>query len=193
MRTFTTDLAALGALGIARAPTEVDPPMHFRKPHNSPHRPGGFTLLELLVVLIIVGVVLGLVGANLGPDVRQTVRDEASRLAALLAHARDEAITTGVAVGWQSTDDGYRFLRRGADRTWRPVGRDDALHSRSLPLGVSLSVIEGAMQTSAAPPVIVLLPTGAVEPFRVTLSHGEHRLRVSFDGANAPVVEDARR
>jgi len=36
----------------------------------------------------------------------------------------------------------------------------------------------------------VLAPTGLSEPFRITLALGPHRVRVSSDGVNAPVIED---
>jgi hypothetical protein len=55
---------------------------------------------------------------------------------------------------------------------------------------VSLAAIETAARADGPAPVIVLAPTGLTEPFRITLALGAHRVRVSSDGVNAPVVED---
>jgi hypothetical protein len=37
----------------------------------------------------------------------------------------------------------------------------------------------------------MLSPTGIHDPFRITLALGNLRVRVSSDGANAPIVEDS--
>jgi general secretion pathway protein H len=164
--------------------------MRLRQPIARAGRVAGFTLLELLVVLIILAAMVSLVGVNLAPDARQVLREEASRLALLLGHARDEAITTGVALAWQGTDDGYRFVRRAVDRTWQRVDADDALRARTLPAGVSLARIDVTTQMPGRAPVIVLPPNGIIEPFRITLASGEHRVSVRSDGFGAPVLED---
>jgi general secretion pathway protein H len=148
---------------------------------------GGFTLIEVLVVVVIIAVLVSLVAVKLAPDTRQSLREEALRLAALLAHARDEAIVTGAPLAWQRTERGYRFLHRAPDRTWAAVDRDPSLRAREFPPGVGVAAIETAAGGPAA--LIVLPPTGLTDPFRITLALGEHRLRVSSDGASAAVVE----
>jgi general secretion pathway protein H len=157
---------------------------------TEPTRPArGFTLIEVLVVVVIIAVLVSLVAVKLAPDTRQSLRDEALRLAALLAHARDEAIVTGAPLAWQGSGAGYRFLRRGPDRTWQPLDGDPGLRARSLPAGVSLVAIETPATANRGDPTIVLSPTGVADPFRITLASGEHRLRVASDGAAAPWIE----
>ncbi len=150
---------------------------------------GGFTLVEVLVVVVIIAVLVSLVAVKLTPDARQSLREEALRLAALLAHARDEAIVTGAPLAWQHTGHGYRFLQRAADRSWAAVDRDPSLRARELPAGVDFAAIETSAPPTGARALIVLAPTGLSEPFRITLALGEHRVRVSSDGASAAVVE----
>jgi general secretion pathway protein H len=157
---------------------------------DSPLRQRAFTLVEVLVVVVIIALLVGMVAVRIAPDARQSLREEAARLAALLVHARDEAIATGVPLAWQSADSGYRFVRRAADRTWQPLDRDNALRARELALGVSVAAIETAARADSTVPVIVLAPTGLTEPFRITLMLGPHRVRVSSDGVNTPVIED---
>jgi general secretion pathway protein H len=148
---------------------------------------GGFTLIEVLVVVVIIAALVSLAAVRLAPDTRQSLREEALRLAALLAHARDEAIVTGVPLAWQRTERGYRFLHRAADRTWAAVDRDPSLRAREFPPGVGVAAIEAASAGESS--LIVLAPTGVSEPFRITLALGEQRVRVSSDGAGAAVVE----
>ena len=150
----------------------------------------GFTLVEVLVVVVIIALLVSVVAVKIAPDARQSLREEATRLAAVLAHARDEAITTGAPLAWQGAGSGYRFVRRAADRTWQPLDRDAALRARELAPGVSLAAIETTAGAGGPAPVIVLAPTGLSEPFRITLALGPHRVRVSSDGVNAPVIED---
>jgi len=149
----------------------------------------GFTLVEVLVVVVIIAALVSLVAVKLAPDARQSLREEALRLAALLAHARDEAIATGAPLAWQRTERGYRFVQRAPDRTWAAIDRDPSLRARDLPPGVGFAAIETSAPLTGERPVIVLAPTGLSEPFRITLALGEHRVRVSSDGATAAVVE----
>jgi general secretion pathway protein H len=153
----------------------------------------GFTLVEVLIVVLIIAVLVALVSVKLAPDARQSLREEALRLATLLAHARDEAILTGAPLAWQRTETGYRFLERAADRTWKPIDRDASLRGRELPAGVGLAVIETAAPTSPAQPLIVLAPTGVTESFRIALALGEHRVHLRFDGAGPALVEEFAR
>ena len=141
------------------------------------------------MVVVIIAALVSLVAVKLAPDARQGLREEAQRLAALLAHARDEAIATGAPLAWQRTERGYRFVQRAPDRTWAAIDRDPSLRARDLPPGVGFAAIEPSAPVTGAQSIIVLAPTGLSEPFRITLALGEHRVRVSSDGANAAVVE----
>jgi general secretion pathway protein H len=154
-------------------------------------RTSGFTLLEVLVVVVILAVLVSLATVRLAPDARQSLREEATRLAAVLGHAHDEAIVTGAAFAWQPDANGYRFVRRDPDRVWRAVDRDAALRARTFTTGVQLAAVETPERTTNATPAIVILPTGTSGPFRITLALDEHRMRVTSDGRGRPVVEDA--
>ena len=153
-------------------------------------RARGFTLIEVLVVVVIIALLASLVAVNLAPDARQSLREEGARLAALLAHARDEAIVTGAPLAWQRTESGYRFLERAPGRTWRPLQTDASLRQRELPPGIRLEVAGLSAAVKGREPMILLSPTGFGDPFRITLVLGEQRLRVLYDGAGVPAVEN---
>jgi general secretion pathway protein H len=155
-----------------------------------PPRARGFTLVEVLVVVVIIALLVSLVAVRLTPDARQSLREEGMRLAALLAHAREEAITTGAPLAWQRTDTGYRFLQRGPERTWQPMDGDPSLRARALPTGVSVAAIETPATANNGNPTIVFSSTGFADPFRITLALGEHRVRVASDGVTTPSVEE---
>lgn len=72
-------------------------------------RAGGFTLVELLVVVAIVALASAGVGLALrdGSDAR--LEREAERLAALFEAARAQSRTNGVPVRWRVVQDGFRF------------------------------------------------------------------------------------
>ena len=152
-------------------------------------RTGGFTLIEVLVVVTIIALLVSLVAVKLAPDARQSLGDEGAQLAALLTHARHEAIATGAPLAWQRTEAGYQFLQRGPDRKWQPIADDASLRARTLPTGVSFASIETPATASRGSQTVILLPTGIADPFRITLMLGEHRVRVTSDGATAPSLE----
>jgi len=72
---------------------------------------GGFTLVELLIVVIVVGVMAGAVLFTMQPNSRsRLVGEEAQRLYAMIRLAVDESIYTSQELGIEVFGDGYRFL-----------------------------------------------------------------------------------
>ena len=84
-----------------------------------PAREGGFSLIELLVVVFVMGLLAGAVVLSLPGDSR-VLRDEAERFAARTVAARDEAISGARPVALVVGRAGYYFEAR-ADRGWQPL------------------------------------------------------------------------
>ncbi|MGZ3239084.1 MAG: GspH/FimT family pseudopilin, partial [Burkholderiaceae bacterium] len=100
---------------------------------------GGFTLLELLVVIVIAGIMLGMVSFNAIPGDRQMLQNEAQRVALLLQLARDEAIVRNRQVAFEADSERYRFLVR-EDNGWKPITDDDLLREREFKHAIALSI-----------------------------------------------------
>ena len=85
--------------------TGVVPPLGGRR--AAPQ--GGFTLLELMVVLAIVAIGTALTSLALRDGSANALARDAERLVALLETARAQSRAAGVPVRWHSTADGFVF------------------------------------------------------------------------------------
>lgn len=90
----------------------------------------GFTLIELLVVMVILGVTLGVVTLSAMPGQKQSLEQDARRIALLLQLARDEAIVRNRLIAFEAGSDNYRFMIRNDNKEWEQVTQDDLLRER---------------------------------------------------------------
>ena len=70
-------------------------------------RQRGLTLLELLVVLAIIGFAMAGVSLSLRDSSQTQLEREALRLVAVLEAARAQSRTSGIALIWQATPEGF--------------------------------------------------------------------------------------
>jgi general secretion pathway protein H len=99
----------------------------------SPHRrrsAGGYTLIELLIVMVVIGIMLGLVSLSIVPDPQAKLRRDAERLETLFALAAEEAQLTSVPIAWRGDENGYAFFRRERDQ-WIPLAGDAQFKARN--------------------------------------------------------------
>ncbi|MFN3228479.1 MAG: GspH/FimT family protein [Asticcacaulis sp.] len=151
---------------------------------------GGFSLVELLVVLVILGLTASVVVLTMGPGA-DSLQNETERLALRLKHAREEAILTNRPISLVFTDEGYRVrtLRRTGwvdlDKPFEPV----RLHADTR-LSLSGSQARPGDATSA----ILFDPTGLASPAHLTLIRDRERrdLVVTAQGDVAFAAEEAR-
>jgi general secretion pathway protein H len=122
---------------------------------------GGFTLLELLVVIVILAVAVGVVSLSAAPSEARLVEREAQRLAALFRLAQNEARALGRPIAWKADPGGYRFLVGGAEVD----APDNPLRPRAWPFpvhGVSAPALEFGAEP-LLPPAEIRIRTGTRE------------------------------
>lgn len=148
-------------------------------------RTGGFTLLELLVVMAVIAVGVSLVVLTLPDSEAARLDEEGARLTVLLESARAESRTSGIPVRWVPRGAGDEWVdSQGQPVHFRFVGlpRALALPSRWLDARVSAQVVGG--------PQIVLGPEAILPAQRVVLSLGERRLELASDGLGPFVLAE---
>lgn len=155
--------------------------------HQAPAR--GFTLLELLVVLVIVGIMLGFVTFNAMPSERQSLQNEAQRIALLLQLARDEAIVRNRPIAFEVDQFRYRFWIRDENNAWQPMEREDMLREREFkraPVGLA---IDPPMMEQDNVLRIIFGREPVDKPFVLSLSLGDSTVAIRADGIGNFVVE----
>lgn len=155
-------------------------------------RAGGFTLVEILVVVAIIGIVLAIASVNLLPDNRRTLETEAERIALLLELARDAAISGGEELAWRADGQHYAFYRRGEDKQWVAETGDEMLRSRDWPSGLKLESMKINHVAATSEARLIFSPSGVVVPFELVMTLGQKRAGVRGSAlGRVEVVRDA--
>jgi general secretion pathway protein H len=133
---------------------------------------GGFTLLELLLVVALIAVASAGVAFALRETGEQLLEREAQRLVAQLDAARAQSRATGVAVVWHSDPAGYSFAGM------QPAGREPT------PWMAAGIVVRDAQ-------TLVLGPEPIIERQQIELVLGAQSLRIATDGLRPFSVQSA--
>lgn len=141
-------------------------------------RKGGFTLIEMLVVLLIMGLLVGLVSATAKPGDRALLRVEVDRLAQLMDLAATESRLSGKSIAWTADGPGYRFWQFSETSGWLPIA-DDSLRARTLPRGMTISALHVENRRSPEPMRVEFSPYGEVLSFRLEMALGAARFTVA--------------
>ena len=139
-------------------------------------RGGGFTLIELMVVVALVAIGAGVVTLALRDPAQMRLEREAARLAALLESARAQSRAGGIPVRWRALPGGFRF-------EGLPRSAQAALPNQWLDPG---TVVRG-------PAVLQLGPEPLIGPQQVLITHQsspDRTLRIATDGVR-PFSVDA--
>ena len=163
----------------------------------------GFTLIEILVVLIIISIVtavgllsLGSLGAN------PAAESAAQKLAAITDLAAQQAVMRGQQYGLRVSPHAYEFLVYDGTQ-WSPVNNDELLRPRQVDSSVTLSLqLQGtpvqlpsskpanddslandaARNRTEVRPQILLLSSGELTPFTITVSGADAKVSYRVTG-----------
>jgi len=151
-------------------------------------RTGGFTLLELLVVMVVMGIMLGMVSMSAIPNKKQALLGDAQRVALLLQLAREEAIVRNRPVAFELDSERFRFYVRG-DTSWQLLTDNDLFRERSFqhaPLTITMQ--PGPDQVNL-PMKIIFGREPVDKPFILTLAYEEAAVTIQADGLGHFSVE----
>ena len=156
--------------------------------------PGGYTLIEVLVVILVTSVLVGLVVPRLGRAPATDPAYQLDRLAALLDEWCNRAVIQGRALGVQFESDGYAFsLPTDTGNAWLPASREGPFRARRWdPALKARLLIDGRpVPLGGNGPQVTCHATGELTPFELRLSTERHtgRLRANFD-ANLRVTAE---
>jgi general secretion pathway protein H len=120
---------------------------------------GGFTLLELIVVVLIISIIFSFALLSVGDrQPADLLENEARRLHAVLKLVSDESILKNQELALEIQPQQYRFLRYD-NKQWEPLEDDSVLRSYTLPTGMGATL---------------LLDGLAVDPYASQNDHTEH-------------------
>jgi general secretion pathway protein H len=134
----------------------------------------GFTLLELLVVISIIAIASAGVSFSIRDSSQTALDREGERLAALLESGRALSRTSGSAMRWRDTAQGFRFEGLNADK---------------LPANWLSPQTTVQWDEATKPQVLTLGPEPIIGPQAITLMQEGHERRIATDGLHPFAVQ----
>lgn len=162
------------------------PIIHTRTPLGRRQLHGGFTLLELLVVLVVVGIMVSMAVLSFGVLGRdRQAEEEARRFWVVLQQAREEAELQVEDLGIFVSTGAYEFLRfEPRKNEWQLIEGDELFAQRELPEGLRFRMRLESREVILKPslpdrgdkdendrnaPHVMVLSSGDVMPFELEI------------------------
>jgi len=149
----------------------------------------GFTLVEILVVLIIVSVMSGIVVTSLPSSFQNSDFDEESlRLKTVIELIREESLTRASEYGLNTDIDNYSFfVYNEIEQNWTQLNtKPYAEHKLGYGILLKTTIEDNELiltdeedEESSVPnaPRILLLSSGEMTPFEITIALGRDKTR----------------
>ena len=149
----------------------------------------GFRLVEILVVLIIVSVMSGIVVTSLPSSFQNSDFDEESlRLKTVIELIREESLTRASEYGLKTDKDNYSFfVYNEIEQNWTQLNtKPYAEHKLGYGILLKTSIEDNELiltdeedEESSVPnaPRILLLSSGEMTPFEITIALGRDKTR----------------
>lgn len=149
---------------------------------------GGYSLIEVLVVVAILAIVVSAVAISIGGNASRGLEAQAARLQALLRLGCEQSELTGRDLGIFVSRRHLEFAWQGPDR-WYPLAEAprEALRRRELDAGIEWTLErdgERLVLQDDAPvdPQLLCLSSGELSPFRLWLGRGDVPERWLLEG-----------
>lgn len=177
-------------------------------PPSAARLSGGFTLIEVMVVVVIIGILINFAVLSLrSRSPEDQLNEESRRLKSLIEMASEEALLRSSFIGIDITDTGYGFLRL-EEESWQPAD-DNLFRNRELPDEIQITLTTDQAQdeplialTPDQPPgegeekekltpEIILLNSGEITPFDLKISSNlsDDYYRLSGDETGEVVLD----
>lgn len=157
---------------------------------------GGFTLVEILVVVVIMAIVISLAVLSMGAAGHDTqLDDETRRIEGLMGLLHERAVLEGRDFGVRLDPTSYEFLTYDSIRNrWVRIVQEPEYRHRDLPKGLNfqleldsqvvvLKAPDKDLSTDVLPnPQLAIAASGEGTPFRLTLVREATNAQASVDG-----------
>jgi len=155
-------------LKLQSAKTNLYPKVY----HNASQ--GGFTLLEVLVVITIIAILVGVTVISFGAADQRRLGAEASRLKLAFNQAADAAMMKQITLGWfyQEEQKEYRFEQLNETGQWTKPG-DTIFQNYTINAPIELAV-EEPIQLRKETKVLLRELEEKEKPFLLFFSSGEY-------------------
>ena len=157
-----------------------------------------FTIVELLVVIIISAVLASITLLSLRDTSEDYfLRDDLSRLAALLERNCRDALLSGQHIGIRVGDSGYDVFRHDGAR-WINIKGESVIYrhqdwSGDWRLDLEFQGLDAVIRGEEDTPQLICMGGGELVPFRLTLSGGIYVSLALAGQVNGPVsIESSR-
>lgn len=130
---------------------------------------GGFTLIEILVVIFIIGITLGFALMAFGDfGEKRSIIVAAEQFTNYVKLVQQQAILETSTLGLNINPQGYQVVRFQAPASWSPIHKKSIFHQQHFPKGLVLSLKNTNHQPGM--PAIIINSSGDMTPF--TLDFG---------------------
>lgn len=171
---------------------------------------GGFTLIEILVVVFIIGIMVSVVGLRIGGSDARVGLLEAKRFIQVVREVQDLSVISGkpYALAFNPLDRSYGFMHNPPD--WTVIEDDRLLKTRTFPENFTFEVTVEKIDNSGEEIVndnsselsdlssgdisqdkivevktlkdqVLISPVGEMTPFTLTLLSGDIQLQIALN------------
>lgn len=153
-----------------------------------PARAGGFTLIEILVVVAVLAIAAGLAFVSLDGGERGMVARESRRLAGAIEYAAARAQMRSETLGISAQGRRWHFWVKGRDMRWIPLADDEALAPHTMPAPLTARAVSYAGRALDEEAIVPLRPSGRNEPFAFAMGTSALRAVLASDPLNRVTI-----